>query len=139
MNHQITKPIWALVIRNSLAILAWLLVISASARPLDGFRPSASFDEQIREQTIDDVRKLVDAIAHEIPGKSSIVLSGHSGGGSFISGYVNSADTIDDRVVRIAYLDANYSFSNDEHHGEKLLAWLKLDRAHQLVVFAYDD
>ena len=55
------------------------------------------------------IREIVDAIARQIPGKPRIALVAHSGGGSFITGYLNSADTIDDRIVQIAYLDANYS------------------------------
>jgi hypothetical protein len=36
------------------------------------------------------------------------VLSGHSGGGSFIFGYLNAVDQIPDDVVRIGFLDSNY-------------------------------
>ena len=85
------------------------------------------------------IRQLVDTIASEIPGKPSIALTGHSGGGSFITGYINSADAIDARITRIAYLDANYSYDDEQHHGDKLLAWLKGDPKRHLIVIAYDD
>jgi hypothetical protein len=76
-----------------------------------------------------------------VPGGSDVrvVLSGHSGGGSFIFGYLNGGNAIADNVERIAWLDANYAYDEAEHHGDKLLAWLKADSKRHLVVFAYDD
>jgi hypothetical protein len=70
---------------------------------------------------------------------ASLVLAGHSGGGSFIFGYLNGAEKIADNVDRIAWLDANYAYDDADHHGDKLLAWLKGDSKRHLVVFAYDD
>ena len=67
-----------------------------------------------------------------------IALRGHSGGGSFIFGYLNNVDTIPEEVERIAFLDANYAYQTDRHQG-KLTAWLKASDAHYLVVLAYDD
>jgi hypothetical protein len=86
-----------------------------------------------------DIRKLVEEVAGRMPGSSvSIALTGHSGGGSMIFGFINACETIPDQVERIALLDANYAYSDDEHHGDKLLRWLaKPD--HHLVVMAYDD
>jgi hypothetical protein len=69
----------------------------------------------------------------------SIELTAHSGGGSFIFGFLNSADAISSDVTRIALLDANYGYSDDDHHGEKLLKWLTADKARVLSVIAYDD
>jgi len=68
-----------------------------------------------------------------------IVLTGHSGGGSFIFGYLNAFDAVPANVSRIAFLDANYAYDDQAKHGEKLLAWLKGDRHRHLVVIAYDD
>jgi hypothetical protein len=67
-----------------------------------------------------------------------IVLSGHSGGGSFIFGYLNNVETIPDQIERIAFLDANYAYQTDRHQA-KLTAWLKASDAHYLVVLAYND
>ncbi len=86
------------------------------------------------------IRKLVESIVARIPAKDvRITLTGHSGGGSFTSGFLNGGETIPASVDRIAYLDSNYSYSNDEKHGDKLLAWLNGDTARRLVVIAYDD
>ena len=93
-----------------------------------------------RQHHSDDIiRKLVEEVAGRVPGsKVSIAFSGHSGGGSMIFGFINACEAIPDHVERIALLDANYAYSDDEHHGDKLLEWLaKPD--HHLVVMAYDD
>ena len=75
-----------------------------------------------------------------VPGKSvKVALTGHSGGGSFLFGFIDAGDAIPDFVERIVFLDANYSYSDSDHHGDKLLAWLKADRDRRLVVIAYDD
>jgi hypothetical protein len=68
-----------------------------------------------------------------------VTLAGHSGGGSFIFGYLNGGDAIPDYIDRIVWLDANYAYSDEERHGDKLLAWLKGDEKRHLIVFAYDD
>jgi len=87
----------------------------------------------------DIIRKLVEEVAGRMPGSSvSIALTGHSGGGSMIFGFINACEAIPDQVERIVLLDANYAYSDEQHHGDKLLQWLaKPD--HHLVVMAYDD
>jgi hypothetical protein len=86
------------------------------------------------------IRSVVEAAAKDLPGPAPVVvLSGHSGGGSFIFGYLNAGDAIPDSVRRIIFLDANYAYDDDDRHGEKLLAWLKADAARRLIVIAYDD
>jgi hypothetical protein len=69
----------------------------------------------------------------------TIHLSSHSGGGSFITGFINSVDHIPSRVKRISYLDSNYSYSNDQRHGDKLIEWLQRVPDAALSVIAYDD
>jgi len=88
------------------------------------------------------IRGIVDEVSRAVPGKGGavrIALTGHSGGGSFIFGYLNGDEKIADNVERIVWLDANYAYKDEEHHGEKLLAWLKGDPKRHLIVFAYDD
>ncbi len=67
------------------------------------------------------------------------VVTGHSGGGSMITGFINAYDAIPAWCERIAYLDSNYSYSDEEKHGDKLLDWLRGSDDRQLVVIAYDD
>ncbi len=69
---------------------------------------------------------------------TEIVLSGHSGGGSFIFGYMNAVEKIPDDVKRIAFLDSNYAYTTT-NHLEKLTAWLKSSKQHSLCVLAYHD
>jgi hypothetical protein len=68
-----------------------------------------------------------------------LVLAGHSGGGSFIFGYLNGVAEIPDTVERIAFLDANYAYDPSQGHAGKLLRWLQSSPARHLSVFAYDD
>ena len=68
-----------------------------------------------------------------------LVLSGHSGGGSLIFGYLNAVDTIPDDVVRIAFLDSDYAYDASLGHTRKLTGWLEADPRHFLCVLAYND
>jgi hypothetical protein len=86
------------------------------------------------------VRKAVETVRGWVPGDAvRIALAGHSGGGSFLFGFIDGHDAIPDLVERIVFLDANYGYSDTDKHGDKLLAWLKGDRTRRLVVIAYDD
>jgi hypothetical protein len=85
------------------------------------------------------VLEIVDAVRNRFSGAGTrIVLSGHSGGGGFIFGYLNSIATVPEWIERIAFLDANYAYETDRHK-DKLAAWLKASDAHYLVVLAYND
>ena len=66
-----------------------------------------------------------------------ITLSGHSGGGSFIFGYLNGNDKIPDYMERIGFLDATYGYET-ELHAKKISHWLK-NKKHHLEVIAYND
>ena len=83
---------------------------------------------------------LVDFVTREIDvSNSTLVLSSHSGGGSFVFGYINAFESIPDEVKRICFLDSNYGFSVDDGHGSKLLEWLGRSKDNYLSVLAYDD
>ena len=71
--------------------------------------------------------------------ETETILSGHSGGGSFIFGYLNAVEKIPDEVVRIAFLDSNYAYDRGLGHKDKLAAWLKASDRHYLCVLAYND
>lgn len=86
------------------------------------------------------IRKVVETVRGWLPDKEvPVTLAAHSGGGSFLFGYLDAADDVPDEIERFAFLDANYSYSDDAKHGDKLLAWLRGDPARKLVVIAYDD
>jgi len=86
------------------------------------------------------IRAVVEGAIKRIPGAPvRVTLAGHSGGGSFLWGFLNAYDALPETVERIAFLDANYSYSDMEKHGDKLLAWLGGNAERHLVVVAYDD
>jgi len=89
--------------------------------------------DKLIPEIIATVRKLF--AGHEI----EMVLSGHSGGGSFIFGYLNAVPAIPDDVLRIAFLDSNYAYDKALGHEEKLAKWLKASDQHYLCVLAYND
>jgi hypothetical protein len=83
--------------------------------------------------------EIVDQIRVAIgnPPHLAVTLTGHSGGGSFIFGFIEGQDTLPSWLERIAFLDANYNF--DYKHGEKIVKWLRQRPQNTLVVLAYDD
>ena len=68
-----------------------------------------------------------------------IVLNSHSGGGSFIFGYINAVKNIPADVVRIAFLDSDYAYDQALGHKDKLADWLNDGANHFLFVVAYND
>ena len=86
------------------------------------------------------IAKLIDSVrSHFEIDTTTVDLASHSGGGSLIFGYLNHVDEIPDWIGRIITLDANYAYSDEQHHGDKLLAWLRRSDRHCLGVYAYDD
>jgi len=86
------------------------------------------------------ILKLIDSIRSRFPGQPGTVdLLAHSGGGSLLFGFINQVDRIPDWIGRIVWLDANYGYSDDDRHGDKLIEWLGRSPDHYLGVFAYDD
>ena len=86
------------------------------------------------------IRALIDTVASLYQNRrTSIMLSGHSGGGGLLFGYLNGADSIPVNISRIAFLDADYGYDDSLHHGDKLAEWLRRDSGHALTVFAYND
>lgn len=83
--------------------------------------------------------ELVDQIRSQFgPGMTlDVTLAAHSGGGSFIWGFIEGQDSLPSWLTRIAFLDANYSF--EPRHGDRIMQWLGGASARTLVVVAYDD
>lgn len=86
------------------------------------------------------IKSLVDSLVNMFKSfNPKVVLSGHSGGGSFIFGYINSVEKIPDCVERITFLDSNYGYEDSIKHGEKLIEWMNESNDKYLSVIAYDD
>ncbi len=66
-------------------------------------------------------------------------LTGHSGGGSLSFGYLNALEQVPEHITRIAFLDSNYAFAEEEGHAAKLARWLEGDEKRVLSVLAYED
>lgn len=97
---------------------------------------------QWRRQTVNAdqlISEMVDSIYRRYQNlKPCITLSGHSGGGSFIFGYLNAqTTTLPSYIERIGFIDATYAYETEKHQ-QKLVRWLK--QAHKfLQVIAYND
>ncbi|MEO8578099.1 MAG: hypothetical protein ABI556_15420 [Gemmatimonadales bacterium] len=83
--------------------------------------------------------EIVDELRAEIgnPPNLVVTLAGHSGGGSFMFGFIEGQESLPSWLERIVFLDANYNFENQ--HGDKLVEWLMRDQNNQLISLAYDD
>src|SRR5262245_58273991 len=84
------------------------------------------------------IKKLVDSLtgifAEYDP---KIILNGHSGGGSFIFGYLDVVEKIPGNIERISFLDSDYGYE-DSLHTKKIVDWLQ-NKNHHLFVLAYND
>lgn len=82
----------------------------------------------------------VERVTALFPGKQlTLTLNGHSGGGSFLFGYLDAHERIPATVERIALLDSNYGYDAAKGHADKLLAWLQASPRNHLCVLAYHD
>ena len=85
------------------------------------------------------IKKIVDSIAGMFADyHPQIVLNGHSGGGSFIFGYLDVVERIPPHIERIVFLDSDYGYE-DSLHTNKIADWLTENKKSKLVVLAYND
>jgi hypothetical protein len=84
------------------------------------------------------IRLITDTIYKTIPaGKKVIYLNGHSGGGSFIFGFLSGSAGIPGYVKRISFIDSDYNYDSSYYSGLK--DWLVHVKNSHLTVFAYND
>jgi len=82
--------------------------------------------------------RLVGAIQSAVTtNECSLILSGHSGGGSFIFGYLDAVTNLPTNLQQLIWLDAYYAYSPTDE--VPLVRWLKAADHHRLSVFAYHD
>jgi hypothetical protein len=85
-----------------------------------------------------EIPRLVDSLSNLIIAKRKIIyLNGHSGGGSFIFGYLAGVEAIPSKIKRISFLDSNYGY--DSSYYPKFKYWLQNVKSASLNVFAYND
>jgi len=86
-----------------------------------------------------EIKRIVDSITGMFASlHTDIMLNSHSGGGSFIFGYLDAVDKIPEQVSRIAFIDSDYGYE-DSLHSAKLVQWLNASKQHHLNVLAYND
>lgn len=86
-----------------------------------------------------EIRRIVDSVAGMFTlYHPEIMLNSHSGGGSFIFGYIDAVNQIPEQITRIGFIDSNYGYE-DSIHTDKLVQWLKSSGKHHLNVLAYND
>lgn len=81
---------------------------------------------------------LIDSLSELFDAKQkAIYLNGHSGGGSFIFGYLAGVEQIPSQIKRISFLDSDYGY--DSSYYPKFKNWLVNVKGSALNVFAYND
>ena len=96
---------------------------------------------EFRRTTTDSSRwisEFVESIKTEVSAHE-VVMACHSGGGSFLWGWINAHQELPEYLHRMIFLDANYSFSTEDGHDRKLVEWLTRSKENALIVIAYDD
>jgi hypothetical protein len=84
------------------------------------------------------IPRMIDSLVSIVKTKRNIIyLNGHSGGGSFIFGYLQGVAVIPSNVRRISFLDSDYGY--DSSYYLKISNWLKKVKGTALNVFAYND
>ena len=107
--------------------------LAAEQKSWPSWRKKRGYQDQL-------IADLLQSIASQFSSfDTRLNLTGHSGGGSLMFGYLNSMKQIPDSMKRIVFLDSNYGYSDKDSHGDKLIEWLKRATDHFLTVIAYDD
>ncbi len=85
----------------------------------------------------DTIPHMVDSISSVFSKKREVHLNGHSGGGSFIFGYLAGVRKVPGYIKRISFLDSNYGY--DSTYYPKIREWILNVNGALLNVFAYND
>jgi len=86
-----------------------------------------------------EIKRIVDSISGIFSAyHPEVRLNSHSGGGSFIFGYLDAVEQIPSWITRIAFIDSDYGYE-DSLHTLKFVKWLNASKKHHLNVLAYND
>jgi hypothetical protein len=113
-----------------------LVYLEADPRSWPTWRRTSDLGNSLPFDLVDLIRGAVDRFWRT---NSDVILSCHSGGGSYLTGFINGCNELPDWLTKLVYLDANYSFSTEEQHHTKLIDWLERIPQAELRVYAYDD
>ncbi|NDW12914.1 hypothetical protein D0T50_08410 [Bacteroides sp. 214] len=106
--------------------------LQAKERSWGAWRRNNQDSNQIIKDITEDVMSLF------APYNPYIILSGHSGGGNFVFGFIESVQEIPSYVKRISFLDSNYNW-DETKYGAKIVDWLNASSENALSVIAYND
>jgi len=84
----------------------------------------------------DMITQVTDSLRSMYP-QARVMLNSHSGGGSFVNGFIESREMIPGWIKRIGFIDSNYGYNAEI--GLKIESWLNSDEDNHLTVFAYND
>ncbi len=107
--------------------------LEASPKSWPAWRQAHADGSRLIRGIVDSVRRMA------APVGSDFVLSAHSGGGSFLFGYLSDTLAYPAELQRVVFLDADYGFDPHAPTAARLRTWLTDDTSHALVVVAYDD
>lgn len=133
---------WHFGIQHIGAQARWLRARETNAALVVAYFEAAglSWPAWKRTNGVEKIPGFVERVVALFPGQElTLTLNGHSGGGSFIFGYLDAHEQIPASVERIAFLDSNYGYDASKRHAEKLSAWLKASPRNHLCVLAYHD
>jgi hypothetical protein len=95
--------------------------------------------KRARKEGPAEIKRIVDSVTGLFREyHPSVMLNSHSGGGSFIFGYLDAVKQIPKQITRIGFIDSDYGYE-DSLHTQKLVEWLKRSRKNTLTVLAYND
>lgn len=137
---------WRHEIQHVAAQLRWLRRRAPDRNWLVAFLEADGLSWPAWRRRVADGNGLIRELVREISDRTampmdSLTLTGHSGGGSFVFGFIDAGEAIPAAVERIAFLDSNYAYESGSNprHAEKLRGWLGNDPGNQLLVLAYND
>lgn len=85
-------------------------------------------------------RRIIELTSRLIdPPPANLALIAHSGGGAFVTEFINAPGSMPANLTRIVYLDAYYKHSSDAATAQKLRAWLNQNINRHLILVCYDD
>jgi len=135
---------WRFDIQHIGAQTRWLRTRMADAQLVVAYLECEEMSWPAWRREHDPDNRRIPAIVAALRGRFTgvplkLVLTGHSGGGSFTFGLLNGLARVPEDVERIAFLDSNYAYDAAQGHSAMLAEWLAGARDRFLCVLAYHD
>jgi hypothetical protein len=143
-RHADSEADWRYEIQHIAAQTRWLRSTLPGMNMIVAYLECAERSWPAWRRKHDPAGRKIEGIVEQIIGRLAthevkVTLTGHSGGGSFTFGYINSVERIPEFIERIAFLDSNYAYNPAQGHAVKIARWLADDSKRFLCVLAYHD